>query len=164
MIRRPPRSTPLYSSAASDVYKRQGYGARDDDQARDASGRSRDHHSLDLAYSPFAAGPSTHFEVSRQVRAGRHVDEGVDTAQTPGQLGRVQVSQSPVHPVGTPTLGTKPYHGANGTPSSGTRQQRTRDAIAHRCRRTGYCDGHRCSPGTNPYPGGTHWDLLMFTY
>src|SRR5665647_3658384 len=25
MIRRPPRSTPLYSSAASDVYKRQGY-------------------------------------------------------------------------------------------------------------------------------------------
>ena len=26
MIRRPPRSTPLYSSAASDVYKRQRYG------------------------------------------------------------------------------------------------------------------------------------------
>ena len=26
MIRRPPRSTPLYSSAASDVYKRQEYG------------------------------------------------------------------------------------------------------------------------------------------
>src|SRR5665647_1089020 len=26
MIRRPPRSTPLYSSAASDVYKRQGLG------------------------------------------------------------------------------------------------------------------------------------------
>ena len=26
MIRRPPRSTPLYSSAASDVYKRQGDG------------------------------------------------------------------------------------------------------------------------------------------
>src|SRR5660397_294590 len=26
MIRRPPRSTPLYSSAASDVYKRQGMG------------------------------------------------------------------------------------------------------------------------------------------
>ena len=26
MIRRPPRSTPLYSSAASDVYKRQAYG------------------------------------------------------------------------------------------------------------------------------------------
>src|SRR5674476_938434 len=26
MIRRPPRSTPLYSSAASDVYKRQGAG------------------------------------------------------------------------------------------------------------------------------------------
>ena len=25
MIRRPPRSTPLYSSAASDVYKRQGF-------------------------------------------------------------------------------------------------------------------------------------------
>ena len=25
MIRRPPRSTPLYSSAASDVYKRQRY-------------------------------------------------------------------------------------------------------------------------------------------
>eukprot|EP00826_Nyctotherus_ovalis_P013368 TRINITY_DN13602_c0_g3_i15.p4 TRINITY_DN13602_c0_g3~~TRINITY_DN13602_c0_g3_i15.p4 ORF type:complete len:111 (+),score=8.67 TRINITY_DN13602_c0_g3_i15:23-334(+) len=25
MIRRPPRSTPLYSSAASDVYKRQAY-------------------------------------------------------------------------------------------------------------------------------------------
>src|SRR5660397_146298 len=25
MIRRPPRSTPLYSSAASDVYKRQGH-------------------------------------------------------------------------------------------------------------------------------------------
>src|SRR3546814_5433775 len=25
MIRRPPRSTPLYSSAASDVYKRQGW-------------------------------------------------------------------------------------------------------------------------------------------
>ena len=29
MIRRPPRSTPLYSSAASDVYKRQGYAVRD---------------------------------------------------------------------------------------------------------------------------------------
>src|SRR5665647_2238873 len=28
MIRRPPRSTPLYSSAASDVYKRQGHGIR----------------------------------------------------------------------------------------------------------------------------------------
>src|SRR3546814_3751018 len=28
MIRRPPRSTPLYSSAASDVYKRQGLGKR----------------------------------------------------------------------------------------------------------------------------------------
>ena len=27
MILRPPRSTPLYSSAASDVYKRQGAGA-----------------------------------------------------------------------------------------------------------------------------------------
>ena len=27
MIRRPPRSTPLYSSAASDVYKRQEYGS-----------------------------------------------------------------------------------------------------------------------------------------
>ena len=27
MIRRPPRSTPLYSSAASDVYKRQEYEA-----------------------------------------------------------------------------------------------------------------------------------------
>src|SRR5450759_5992671 len=26
MLRLPPRSTPLYSSAASDVYKRQGYG------------------------------------------------------------------------------------------------------------------------------------------
>src|SRR5450759_1993252 len=29
MIRRPPRSTPLYSSAASDVYKRQGLGGGD---------------------------------------------------------------------------------------------------------------------------------------
>src|SRR5660398_223284 len=28
MIRRPPRSTPLYSSAASDVYKRQGSGSQ----------------------------------------------------------------------------------------------------------------------------------------
>src|SRR5674476_180009 len=28
MIRRPPRSTPLYSSAASDVYKRQAVAAR----------------------------------------------------------------------------------------------------------------------------------------
>src|SRR5665647_1910126 len=28
MIRRPPRSTPLYSSAASDVYKRQPHGNR----------------------------------------------------------------------------------------------------------------------------------------
>src|SRR5660398_291559 len=28
MIRRPPRSTPLYSSAASDVYKRQGRARR----------------------------------------------------------------------------------------------------------------------------------------
>eukprot|EP00826_Nyctotherus_ovalis_P045154 TRINITY_DN4963_c0_g1_i1.p2 TRINITY_DN4963_c0_g1~~TRINITY_DN4963_c0_g1_i1.p2 ORF type:complete len:137 (+),score=1.32 TRINITY_DN4963_c0_g1_i1:25-411(+) len=27
MIRRPPRSTPLYSSAASDVYKRQAYNS-----------------------------------------------------------------------------------------------------------------------------------------
>ena len=32
MIRRPPRSTPLYSSAASDVYKRQHWG---DSSARD---------------------------------------------------------------------------------------------------------------------------------
>src|SRR5674476_1680015 len=30
MIRRPPRSTPLYSSAASDVYKRQAHAARDE--------------------------------------------------------------------------------------------------------------------------------------
>src|SRR5660397_176933 len=30
MIRRPPRSTPLYSSAASDVYKRQGRGTSAD--------------------------------------------------------------------------------------------------------------------------------------
>src|SRR5660398_330290 len=30
MIRRPPRSTPLYSSAASDVYKRQVQGDRED--------------------------------------------------------------------------------------------------------------------------------------
>src|SRR5660398_150622 len=30
MIRRPPRSTPLYSSAASDVYKRQGQLVRGD--------------------------------------------------------------------------------------------------------------------------------------
>src|SRR5674476_1026471 len=29
MIRRPPRSTPLYSSAASDVYKRQGHKEED---------------------------------------------------------------------------------------------------------------------------------------
>ena len=29
MIRRPPRSTPLYSSAASDVYKRQGLGGKE---------------------------------------------------------------------------------------------------------------------------------------
>ena len=29
MIRRPPRSTPLYSSAASDVYKRQDYNDSD---------------------------------------------------------------------------------------------------------------------------------------
>src|SRR5660397_279662 len=29
MIRRPPRSTPLYSSAASDVYKRQDRGGQD---------------------------------------------------------------------------------------------------------------------------------------
>src|SRR5665647_2221620 len=29
MIRRPPRSTPLYSSAASDVYKRQSYGTHE---------------------------------------------------------------------------------------------------------------------------------------
>src|SRR5660397_243872 len=35
MIRRPPRSTPLYSSAASDVYKRQ-------EEARAASDRFRD--------------------------------------------------------------------------------------------------------------------------
>ena len=31
MIRRPPRSTPLYSSAASDVYKRQGYTYDEDE-------------------------------------------------------------------------------------------------------------------------------------
>src|SRR5665647_2027696 len=31
MIRRPPRSTPLYSSAASDVYKRQVYAVRQAD-------------------------------------------------------------------------------------------------------------------------------------
>ena len=34
MIRRPPRSTPLYSSAASDVYKRQGVDAADRHAAR----------------------------------------------------------------------------------------------------------------------------------
>ena len=33
MIRRPPRSTPLYSSAASDVYKRQDIGNYDADDA-----------------------------------------------------------------------------------------------------------------------------------
>src|SRR5450759_1150583 len=36
MIRRPPRSTPLYSSAASDVYKRQTYEAVDTKLARSA--------------------------------------------------------------------------------------------------------------------------------
>ena len=35
MIRRPPRSTPLYSSAASDVYKRQDYTLNDYHQPSD---------------------------------------------------------------------------------------------------------------------------------
>ena len=34
MIRRPPRSTPLYSSAASDVYKRQPQSSTERPQAR----------------------------------------------------------------------------------------------------------------------------------
>src|SRR5450759_2408789 len=50
MIRRPPRSTPLYSSAASDVYKRQHFNSwpllhADDGRARgrlsDAAGHTR---------------------------------------------------------------------------------------------------------------------------
>ena len=34
MIRRPPRSTPLYSSAASDVYKRQDWNPTDEQRAK----------------------------------------------------------------------------------------------------------------------------------
>src|SRR5674476_1095454 len=40
MIRRPPRSTPLYSSAASDVYKRQKSGSADGDEVRVPAYRS----------------------------------------------------------------------------------------------------------------------------
>src|SRR5450759_2655637 len=44
MIRRPPRSTPLYSSAASDVYKRQALGMTAGDQpvAKPSIGRTED--------------------------------------------------------------------------------------------------------------------------
>src|SRR5660397_50472 len=41
MIRRPPRSTPLYSSAASDVYKRQVLAARGVRLWADARGQGR---------------------------------------------------------------------------------------------------------------------------
>src|SRR5674476_869871 len=42
MIRRPPRSTPLYSSAASDVYKRQRIPAREGREGRPAGGQQPD--------------------------------------------------------------------------------------------------------------------------
>src|SRR5665647_1523808 len=47
MIRRPPRSTPLYSSAASDVYKRQVEHVEEDDRRRphaDVLGLEQDEH------------------------------------------------------------------------------------------------------------------------
>ena len=40
MIRRPPRSTPLYSSAASDVYKRQVFTHEEDDAVPELEGQT----------------------------------------------------------------------------------------------------------------------------
>src|SRR5450759_223268 len=97
MIRRPPRSTPLYSSAASDVYKRQGkarvadgahgkkiapvlrVGGRDvPAQAADVSVsvETRARHGLDTrcGKDPRAPEPSSledHLAELRQVRRGR---------------------------------------------------------------------------------------------
>src|SRR5660397_292239 len=65
MIRRPPRSTPLYSSAASDVYKRQVHGnpvglvsgpapgAVEHDDLRGQVPRPEHRHSHDPALEPF---------------------------------------------------------------------------------------------------------------
>jgi hypothetical protein len=71
-------------------------------------------------------------EVGSQIGAGGNVDESVDTAQGLSQIRGVQINHPPVHPVGSPTLGTDPDHGPDGSPGSRTRQQSTHDAVTDR--------------------------------
>src|SRR5660397_14096 len=68
MIRRPPRSTPLYSSAASDVYKRQPRGVPP--QENDALGASRHHTDGPSALLQFEEGDG-----QRQVRLPRFPEQ-----------------------------------------------------------------------------------------
>ena len=133
-----------------------GHGARDDHQMRDTSGLRGDHHRLNLAGRPIMSDPGGHLEVGSQIRAGRHVDEGVDPTQRRREIGRVHVNQAPVHSVGPASLGPEPDYATNCSTSDRTCQQRTHDDVANRCRRTGNSDRHRLVSRTNPYPGGTH--------
>src|SRR5674536_387387 len=79
MIRRPPRSTLSSSSAASDVYKRQGFDENRHDRPRRPAGTEReDHHDLSLihiseptrllstSYAVFCLKKKQHITVSRQ--------------------------------------------------------------------------------------------------
>src|SRR5660398_331981 len=57
MIRRPPRSTPLYSSAASDVYKRQAYSVFSARVVGKTSGHQRLVNFLERHSTSFCPGP-----------------------------------------------------------------------------------------------------------
>src|SRR5450759_1297213 len=128
MIRRPPRSTPLYSSAASDVYKRQGkarvadgahgkkiapvlrVGGRDvPAQAADVSVsvETRARHGLDTrcGKDPRAPEPSSledHLAELRQVRRGR---EETGVAGHAAESIGARVVDLAAHPVVAAALG-----------------------------------------------------------
>src|SRR5450759_5933764 len=98
MILRPPRSTPLYSSAASDVYKRQGWGRVSDD----GSG----HYNPDPSEGPWGGGsPILHGsalssprpDTVRDYRSDHEVHDGRrQTGRRPAYAGsRLKLSDAP---------------------------------------------------------------------
>jgi len=74
VIRRPPRSTPLYSSAASDVYKRQDWGYPqgcqkhfDSGVARSCRLKSRDQTPLAIIFAVVANSTVNHSKSMRHL-------------------------------------------------------------------------------------------------
>ena len=73
----------------------------------------------------------TDLQVDGEVRAGRHVDEGVDVAEADRHLRRVEVDHPPVRAVDRPALPVQPDHGA-GAPGPGRAvQQGPQDRFTH---------------------------------